>query len=420
MQQITLEQWISWKEDIREKLKETAENFVYIGYRLRQIRDSGMLDGAEDIFEFAKKEYGLGKSTTSRFIAINEKFSNNSVELRPEYKAIGSSKLSEMLTLPDEECELITEQTTVSDIRELKRFIKESPENQNEEGSVATSQQVGETLSPVQRCVADYFKDKKEVLNEILPEIAGENWNKAIELMNPSGFGTHKKGIVFLFMYEREKGVKCKIMGEGIREYSWPDILKMTYAIYQPIFEQGETDVHGAYYKEQEKPYEIVDAKVGETAENQNVEKSVATSQQGDKEEEKDAEIVEKTPGEETAEQENEREVEESDTDESNLESEDKISGAKGPHPEGKHEGRETVEAVSGNDTGIDQKEEMILAKIEVYEKAIEESIGFIRGKVRGMDKISLAAAVAEVEHLKHHLENMRNALAEKEEMESE
>ena len=109
--QITLDEWTQWKEDIRRKLAETAENFVYIGYRLRQIRDSGMYDGAEDIFGFAQKEYGLGKSTVSRFIAINEKYSEggNSPELKEEFRHFSSSKLSEMLTLPDSGVELITE-----------------------------------------------------------------------------------------------------------------------------------------------------------------------------------------------------------------------------------------------------------------------------------------------------------------------
>ena len=49
-EQITLDQWVQWKEDIRQKLAETAGNFVHIGYRLKQIRDSGILDGAADIF----------------------------------------------------------------------------------------------------------------------------------------------------------------------------------------------------------------------------------------------------------------------------------------------------------------------------------------------------------------------------------
>ena len=128
--QITLDEWTSWKEDIRRKLAETAGNFVYIGYRLKQIRDSGMYDGASDIFEFAQKEYGLGKSTVSRFIAINEKYSEggNSLELKEEFKAFSSSKLSEMLTLPDSEIELITEKTTIREIRELKNFNQQDPE----------------------------------------------------------------------------------------------------------------------------------------------------------------------------------------------------------------------------------------------------------------------------------------------------
>ena len=134
--QITLDEWTSWKEDIRRKLAETAGNFVYIGYRIKQIRDSGMYDGASDIFEFAQKEYGLGKSTVSRFIAINEKYSEggNSLELKEEFKAFSSSKLSEMLTLPDSEIELITEKTTIREIRELKNFNQQEPEPEQEEG----------------------------------------------------------------------------------------------------------------------------------------------------------------------------------------------------------------------------------------------------------------------------------------------
>ena len=112
--QITLDEWTQWKEDIRRKLAETAGNFVHIGYRLKQIRDSGMYGGAADIFEFAEKEYGLGKSTVSRFIAINEKYSEggNSLSLKEEFRNFSSSKLSEMLTLPDSEVALITEKTT--------------------------------------------------------------------------------------------------------------------------------------------------------------------------------------------------------------------------------------------------------------------------------------------------------------------
>ena len=242
MHQITLEEWLSWKEDIRRKLSEAASNFVYIGFRLKQIRDSGMLDGAADIFEFALKEYGLGKSTTSRFIAINEKFSEggNSLELRQEFKLISSSKLAEMLTLTDSECLLITDKTTVKEIRELKSFSRQqAPEGDPD----------GQRLSPLQKCLIDFFLGKKEMLNAVISATAEERYKDAAELMNPSGHCTHKKGICFLFMEDYNTGVKAKLLTEPAPlEMDWKEMLLEVYAVYADIFEGGERDVYGAYY----------------------------------------------------------------------------------------------------------------------------------------------------------------------------
>ena len=195
--QITLDEWTSWKEDIRKRLTEAVQNFVYIGYRLKQIRDSGMFGGTANIFEFAEKEYGLSKSTVSRFIAINEKYSEggNSLELKEQYKNFTSSKLSEMLSLPDSECEMITENTTVRDIRKFKEFGRQQESDFD----------IHEP--PLKTCVVDFFKDKKDMLNEVLQLIYDGKEKEAAECMNPSGVGTHSKGICFLFMYEYEKGI---------------------------------------------------------------------------------------------------------------------------------------------------------------------------------------------------------------------
>lgn len=240
--QITLDEWTAWKEEIRQKLAETAQNFVYIGYRLKQIRDSGMYGGAADVFEFAQNEYGLGKSTVSRFIAINEKYSKegNSLELKDEYKGFSSSKLSEMLTLPDSECELITEKTTVKDIRELKNFDRQ----QVTEDAVKP-----EGESPLKTVIIDYFKDKRDDLNDIIRLIYDGMIKDAAELMNPSGIGTHSKGVCFLFMYEYDRGIKYKLlMDPQPVSMSWHDFLQEVYAVYQSIWESGEGDVWSMYY----------------------------------------------------------------------------------------------------------------------------------------------------------------------------
>lgn len=193
--QITLDEWTQWKEDIRRKLAETSENFVYIGYRLKQIRDSGMYDGAADIFEFAKQEYGLGKSTVSRFIAINEKYSEggDSLELKEEFRAFSSSKLAEMLTLPDAEIELITEKTTIREIRELKSFNQQDPEPEQQE------EQEEQGWTPLEKCLIDFFESRRDMLNKIMHclEKTIPQYKEAAEIMNPSGQSSHKRESFF-------------------------------------------------------------------------------------------------------------------------------------------------------------------------------------------------------------------------------
>ena len=268
--QITIDEWMQWKEDIRRKLKETAGNFVYIGCRLRQIRDSGMLEGAADIFEFAAREFGLSKSTTSRFIAVNERFADpyNPLLIREEFENIGSSKLSEMLTLPDAECALITEKTTVKEIRDLKAFTKEAEKLEIEAEStvepVATSQQNTENepnYSALQKCIIKFFEDKKTTVEEALPLIAEEKMNEAYKVINPGEYATCKAGICFLFMYDFNRGVTYKLMVPSTTEtISWTEFLHMISEIYserpwEEIYKKEEPDE--AKLPDQPKPQEI-------------------------------------------------------------------------------------------------------------------------------------------------------------------
>lgn len=304
--QITLTEWMSWKEDIRQKLQETAGNFVHIGFRLKQIRNSGMYDGAADVFEFAQKEYGLSKSTVSRFIAINEKFSEggNSLELREEYRNIGSSKLSEMLTLPDADCTLITEKTTVREIRELKEFnrqevpeeyleseTKEQPEGccdvatempgdivntvsednsediedreQQEEDNrfyqqQNTDQEHPVSYTPLQKCIIDFFKDeeKKERLIKAMGMLMAteERLKEAADIVNPGSYCTHRKGLVFLFMYDWQQGVKYKVMGapEPV-SMTWTEFLREIQEIYLNAYSENPENVWEEFYGSGEK-----------------------------------------------------------------------------------------------------------------------------------------------------------------------
>lgn len=383
MQQITLDQWMSWKEDIREKLRETAGNFVYIGFRLKQIRDSGMLDGAADIFEFAQNEYGLNKSTTSRFIAINEKFSEggNSLELRQEYKRIGCSKLAEMLTIPDAECRLITERTTVREIRELKNFTRQQASEEEDEGEERQ-------LSPIEKCLVDYFKDKKDMLNAVIQAIYKGAEKEAAELMNPSGYGTHKKGICFMFMYDYNTGVKAKLLTEPEPvTMAWKDVLAEVYDIFGYLYENGEDDIHRAYYGSQEKVQdEILEEKqeeaagkepqkdVSETekaAESQNEEDSgedpVAMSQQEEKADENDSDTGTGESLEESAEETGGEDEERKPDEEPEIEIQEVKEAAEDQNAEGS--GENSV-ATSQQEKSDKSEDEIISRQREKIERA--------------------------------------------------
>lgn len=111
------------KEGIERRLNAAAEDFFTIGYYLRQISEGALFleDGYKNIWDFAKGEYGLSTASASRYMAINMKFSGDGGQtMQAKYIGMGSSKLQEMLTLPDEDLDRVTKETTVREIRAMK------------------------------------------------------------------------------------------------------------------------------------------------------------------------------------------------------------------------------------------------------------------------------------------------------------
>jgi hypothetical protein len=131
------------KTYIRDNINSVSRSFVAIGYYLKYIRDHELFteDGYQNIWELAQVEFGIGKSSASRFMAINDRFSKdgNSPILLDQYKDFSSSKLSEMLTMTDEQLDQVSITTTVAEIREIK----------NPDKVVATSQQEEKPIKPI-------------------------------------------------------------------------------------------------------------------------------------------------------------------------------------------------------------------------------------------------------------------------------
>lgn len=113
------------KNIIRRDLESMSRKFITIGYYLKMIRDNEMYrqDGFKDIWEFAQDTYGISKSTCSRWMAMNDKFSQdgNSPYLKEEYRDFGKSQLQEMLYLTDEQMEQARPDMTAKEIREIRK-----------------------------------------------------------------------------------------------------------------------------------------------------------------------------------------------------------------------------------------------------------------------------------------------------------
>ena len=113
------------KKELVKELGMQANSFVRTGYLLKMARDTDILkdSGYADIYDFAMKEFGLDSSYVSRYIHINDRFSEGgySERLRAEYEGYGYSKLSIMLTLPDELNAELSPEYSKSEIETIKK-----------------------------------------------------------------------------------------------------------------------------------------------------------------------------------------------------------------------------------------------------------------------------------------------------------
>lgn len=194
--QITLNDWMEMKQKLKQELLGVKQSFVRIGYALRKIDDAKLYeqDGYKSIAEFAKSEYGLEGSTVSRFMSINREYSIDgySERLKPEYADFNRSQLEEMLKLPEVDREMVTPDTARKEIRDIKKFNQAEPQEGIADDVTDLIRHFGEdnadTLEKLYQCgIADNLYD---------------NINRLIEIVNPGGSRSYRKGLFFLMFHE--------------------------------------------------------------------------------------------------------------------------------------------------------------------------------------------------------------------------
>lgn len=182
----------AFQEAMDHEIKEASEGFVRIGYLLKVARDTDILheSGFKSVAEFASSRYGLTADIVSRYIAINDRFSEGgySDRLAERYQAFGVTKLAEMLTLPDEVIAAVPTTATRQEIREIKAEIAEEMKRTDLE--VILEEPKVELATLAQETMYKYFDKMPERYSQVFTAVYQPDAEEALlEALAPTGSG---------------------------------------------------------------------------------------------------------------------------------------------------------------------------------------------------------------------------------------
>ncbi|MBQ3105182.1 MAG: hypothetical protein IJC59_04880 [Lachnospiraceae bacterium] len=235
MELATYANYQQYKQELDTELRKTTEGFVKIGYLLKVAKDTDVLreSGYANVYEFAQAEYNIDKSQVSRFMSINDRFSEGgySDRLKEQFRGFGHAKLTIMLQLPDEINEELTPQFSKTEIQALK-------EEYDEESKITALEVLMEGEDPEQKTMDSNLykilhqlgKDEPKLYVKLhgatrgnvsdIYEILAPDWEK-IYSIRISGVGR------FLFsVKDKDKPVTITSMRTGEKEeYVWEEVL---------------------------------------------------------------------------------------------------------------------------------------------------------------------------------------------------
>ena len=263
---ITYTNYGQYKAALDAELQKSAEGFVKIGYLLKVARDTRILEdsGYANVNEFAEKEYGLDKTQVSRFIRINDRFSEDgySENLKLEYKGYGYAKLALMLMLPDAINEELTADYSKSEIQAIKEEV-------DAEQKISDLEVMMEEKDEVQQSLDDTLAQVVYQLGKEDPKLYCDLWESQMErqedvrgfmeIFAPSGTKTYSvripgKGRMMLMIREDKDELKLINVRDETdkRTYTKQDIVDA----FRSIFEVGSakeswSSTYGEEYPEE-------------------------------------------------------------------------------------------------------------------------------------------------------------------------
>ena len=231
--QLSMDDYIQSKNEIKQELGGIVKSFVRIGWQLTRIDKLGAYkyDGYNTIAEFAKTEYGMNPSGVSRFMKVYEKYSvpGDTPELQEQYKDFKFAQLTEMLQLPEEDRQIFHAEDKREDIRELKDFNKE---NENNPMNLLDWKSAQSTEDKLKVTIQEFFHEKQGALNTLYSSEAYQSGNikEMAQIVNPGDSMSYRKGTAFLMFHQED--ITVKIFNGEMRNISWDQFFAYTQEIF--------------------------------------------------------------------------------------------------------------------------------------------------------------------------------------------
>lgn len=231
--QLSMDDYIQSKNEIKQELGGIVKSFVRIGWQLTRIDKSGAYkhDGYNTIAEFAKAEYGMNPSGVSRFMNVYERYSlpGDTPELQEQYKDFKFAQLTEMLQLPEEDRQIFHAEDKREVIRELKDFNKE---NENNPMNLLDWKSAQNTEDKLKATIQEFFHEKQGVLNTLYSSEAYQagNIKGMSQIINPGDSMSYRKGTVFLMFHQED--ITVKIFNGEMKNITWEQFFAYTQEIF--------------------------------------------------------------------------------------------------------------------------------------------------------------------------------------------
>ena len=233
---------------IKNEMESMFDGFIAIGFYLKKIRDDRMYlqKGYSSIFDYSDQVFKLTRFQTTRFMEVNDVYSigGYSPEIDDKWKGYGSSKLVEMMALPEEIREMVPQQATVREMRDAKKVVRETKDKYSPQMNLCDAAQ--EPDENWMKLLAKMLGKDRSIFMAMIEWERSDIGNdrtgieKEVQtLVNPSGFQVLRFETANIWMTENCIRVNpYKVNGEvpNSVEYTYIDLAMAFEEIYYPNY----------------------------------------------------------------------------------------------------------------------------------------------------------------------------------------